>query len=305
MVAQASGVPAPGTPRVVVAQDAVGSGDPVRLRDVATIDGDTALGDVIVGRAPAAGELRILDGGAILAALHHEVGDLDRIRYTIPAQVRVRRATQEVSEAAIRDVVEAFIAENMGTSASDAIVRDVEVPGPARIPAGAWTAHVVPQGGGALVGRVRLQVDLVVDERLARSVNVTADVGLNGPVVMAARPVARGAVITDADVTIDRRDVSQMPRNVLGDPAAVIGHVARAALSPWTPIRREQIVAASAVHRGDVVLLVAQRGGLRITTPGEVREDAAAGEPVRVVNRASQKSLVGRVVDGSTVAVEF
>ena len=46
-------------------------------------------------------------------------------------------------------------------------------------------------------------------------------------------------------------------------------------------------------------------GVLRITAPGEVREDAAPGEAVRVVNRTSQKSLVGRVLDASTVAVEF
>ena len=49
----------------------------------------------------------------------------------------------------------------------------------------------------------------------------------------------------------------------------------------------------------------AQRNGLRVTAPGEVRQDAGAGERVAVVNRTSGKSLIGRVVDRDTVAVEF
>ena len=295
------------TLRITVSPDTIVATDPVRLGDIAALEGDEApqLAGMIVGKAPGAGEMRVLDGTVILAAIHREVGDLDRVRYTIPAVVRVRRATQEVSEAAVRQIVEAYVAETMGTSAPDAVVRALDVPGPIRLPAGPYAARVVPQAGAALVGRVRLQIEFSVDERPARSVWVNADIGVYGPVVMARRSVARGELLSEADLSLDRRDLSQMPRGVLGDPAEIVGRVARASLSPWTPIRHEQLVAPTAVHRGDVVLLVAQRGALRITAPGEVRADAAAGEPVRVTNRASQKSLVGRVLDASTVAVEF
>ena len=69
--------------------------------------------------------------------------------------------------------------------------------------------------------------------------------------------------------------------------------------------RRDQLANLPAVRRGDVAQLVAERGGLRITAPGEVKQDARRGESVRVVNRASQKELIGRVVDGSTIEVTF
>jgi flagella basal body P-ring formation protein FlgA len=74
---------------------------------------------------------------------------------------------------------------------------------------------------------------------------------------------------------------------------------------PYTPIRREHLEAPAAVRRGDVVLLVAERDGLRITAPGEVRGDAGIGDQVHVTNRVSRKDVVGRVIDPSTVAVEF
>jgi flagella basal body P-ring formation protein FlgA len=282
------------------------SADPVRLGDVAAIEGDDGrLASVVVGKAPAAAETRVLDGQMILAAIRRETGDVDGLRYTIPAAVRVRRATQEVSEATLRQMVELFVADTLGTSADDAVVRSVETPGPVRIPAGTYTARVIPPASGTLLGRVRFQVELSVDQRPVRTVGVTADIGLFGPVVLARRPVARGEVLSDVDVSVERRDLSQLPRGVVGEPGDAVGKVARAALTPSAPVRREQLEAAMVVRRGDVVLLVAERGGLRITAAGEVRQDAAAGETVRVVNRASQKTLVGRVVDASTVAVEF
>jgi flagella basal body P-ring formation protein FlgA len=92
---------------------------------------------------------------------------------------------------------------------------------------------------------------------------------------------------------------------VLGDAAEAEGLFARGSIAAAAPIRRQDVMVPPAVHRGDVVLLVAQRAGLRITTPGEVREDAALSQSVRVVNRSSRKELTGRVLDASTVVVDF
>ena len=44
---------------------------------------------------------------------------------------------------------------------------------------------------------------------------------------------------------------------------------------------------------------------LRITAPGEAREDGTRGQQVHVLNRVSRKDLVGHVVDNTTVAVDF
>jgi flagella basal body P-ring formation protein FlgA len=157
----------------------------------------------------------------------------------------------------------------------------------------------------ALLGRVRLQVEFSLDARPVKTVWVTADIGLYGPVVVPTRPVARGEVVSAADVTVDRLDLSQVGRGIVSDLGDVVGRISRSPLVPYSPIRRDQLESPAAVHRGDVVLLVAERGGLRITAPGEVRTDAGLGEQVRVLNRVSRKDVVGRVRDASTVAVEF
>jgi flagella basal body P-ring formation protein FlgA len=241
----------------------------------------------------------------VLAALRRERGGLDGITYTVPASIRVRRASQEVGESAVRQVVEEFLREALGAGAKDAVLRSVELPGPIRVPAGAWRARVVPPAGAPLLGRVRLQIEFLLDDRPVKSVWITADVGLYGPVVVAGRPVARGEALASADLTVERRDLSTVARGGITDPAEAARMVARAPLAPFTPIRRDQLTMPAVVRRGDVVMLVAERGVLRITALGEVREDAGVGDQVRVTNRSSRKELVGHVLDQSTVAVDF
>src|SRR5262245_59743856 len=109
--------------RITVGRDATVSGDVVRLGDVATLDGAASrLAAVHLATAPPAGEVRTLDGAAVLGAISREAGSLDGIIYTIPATVRLRRASQEIGEAAVRQALEDFLAETLGASASDAVV---------------------------------------------------------------------------------------------------------------------------------------------------------------------------------------
>jgi flagella basal body P-ring formation protein FlgA len=295
------------TGRITVAREATVAGATVRLGDIASLEGDLVPGVAALplGPAPGAGESRRLDGAAILRALQRGGVDLDAVTYSIPAAVQVRRAAQEVDEAAVRTIVERFLADTAGAEGGDVVLRTIELPAPIRIPAGDYTSRVVAPEGSELMGRVRLRIDFVQEDRTVKSAWVTADVGVFGPVVVARRPIARGETIAADDLTLDRRDLSQVPHGAAMRIEDAAQMIAKLPVSPFTPIRRDQLEAPSAVHRGDVVLLVAERGGLRITVPGEVREDAGLGQQVHVVNRATRKDLVGRVVDPSTVVVEF
>jgi flagella basal body P-ring formation protein FlgA len=296
-----------GGDRIDVRADAIVAGEVVRLRDVANLEGDSAaaLGDVVLSHAPSAGEARTIDGGGILQALRRAGLDAEAVTYSIPPIVRVRRAAQDVPESAVRAALEGFLAEALGQGAEDASLRTVELPGAIRVPEGSYTVHVLPPPGVALVGRVRVALEFSVADRPVKTVWVTADIARFGRIVVARRSVARGEVLTAADLDVDRRDLSALPRDLMSEPADAVGKIARTTLLPYAPIRNDQLTVPPTVHRGDAVLLVAERGGLRITAPGEVKEDAGRGERVRIVNRASHKELIGRVRDAGTVTVEF
>src|SRR5438552_3877013 len=157
--------------RVTVAPQSTVHTPTIRLADIATLEGEgaEAIGATGLGSAPIAGETRTLEGAAVLQALHREAGSLDGITYTIPALVRVRRAAQEVPEPAVRKVVEDFLAEALGTQVENAVLRTVELPGPIRIPEGAYRARVVSPPGAPLLGRTRVQLEFAVDDRPVRS----------------------------------------------------------------------------------------------------------------------------------------
>jgi len=293
--------------RVTVAPEATITADVVRLGEMAALEGPAAeaLRDVPLGPAPAAGEMRTLGGAAILHALTRAGLDPGAVTYTIPPLVRVRRAAQEVPEPAVRDLVEVWVRETLGSGAADATVRSVELPGVIRIPVGPYRARIVMAPTNTIAGRVRLQIEFVVADRPVRTVWVTADIERLAAVVVLRRPIARGEMIVAADLEMDRREVGHQPGELLGDATEIAGRVARTPLLPWTPVRRDQIEVAATVRRGDPVQLVFRQDGLHLSAPGEVREDAAAGAPVRAFNRSSRREVVGRVVDARTVAVEF
>jgi flagella basal body P-ring formation protein FlgA len=59
------------------------------------------------------------------------------------------------------------------------------------------------------------------------------------------------------------------------------------------------------VKRGDLVVIIAESKGLKITTRGQVKKKGRLGEQIPVVNLDSNKVLYARVIDANTVKVDF
>src|SRR3989442_1523681 len=102
-------------------------------------------------------------GRGVREALGGGGADLGEITYTFPRVIGVRGGSQEVSEGAVRQILEAFLGEALGAGAADGELKSVEVPGAIRIRAGAYTTRVVPPLDRPLLGRVRLGVEVALD----------------------------------------------------------------------------------------------------------------------------------------------
>jgi flagella basal body P-ring formation protein FlgA len=137
------------------------------------------------------------------------------------------------------------------------------------------------------------------------SVTVTVHIAVFENVYVTRRVIPRGTLVTAEDISAERRDVSTLPRGVITRAEEVVGKEAKVTLPPLMPLRHEQLGAPVLVRRGEVVTLLVESASLRITTTGEVREDAPRGAQVRVINQSSQAEVVGRVVDAATIAVAF
>jgi flagella basal body P-ring formation protein FlgA len=293
--------------RIVVFGDASVDAEVIRLADVARLEGPAAeeLAPLEIGRAPAPGRMRTVSGAMILRTLRGHGVDLERVRYLIPATVRVRRHAQEISAMSIRAIAEEYLENQLDRADGLVEVRSVEVPGAVQLAPGPYTSRVAPLRNAPLAGRVQLQVEFLQNERVVSAITVTAHIAVFQDVYVSRRGIPRGTVITAEDILGERRDVSALPRGVITRQEDLIGKEAKVSLPPLTALRHEQFGQPALVRRGEIVTLLAESAGLRITTNGEVREDAPRGAQVRVVNQSSQAEVVGRVMDARTIAVAF
>lgn len=293
--------------RIAVFGEAMVDAEVIRLGDIARLEG-SALKDLAtleLGRAPAPGRVRTVAGAMILDTLRGHGVDLKHVRYSIPPVARVRRRAQDISPVTIRAIVEDYLDTQLDRSDGRVVVRNVEVPSPVRLAPGAYRSRVAPRRGTPLVGRTQLQVEFLQNEKLVSGITVTVQIAVFENVYVSRRGIPRGKEITADDILSERRDVSTLPRGIITRAEDVVGKQAKIALPPLMPLRHEQFAAPVVVKRGEVVTLLAESAGLRITTNGEVREDAPQGAQVRVVNQSSRTEVIGRVVDARTIAVPF
>ena len=107
-----------------------------------------------------------------------------------------------------------------------------------------------------------------------------------------AHAIARGEILQASD--FERRDIPLSQQRFVLRAEQAIGKEARRVLSAGTALRASDVMEARLIHRGDAVTLRLQSGRLSITAPGKALADAGAGEAVRVVNLATNKTLDAR-----------
>jgi len=145
---------------------------------------------------------------------------------------------------------------------------------------------VVPAQGPTLISRL-----------VAGSVYETTQL----PVL--ARSIAPGEVIQQSDLDWIAVRIDRIAANAATDPKQLVGMTARRPLRSNQMLRLSDIAMAAAIHRGTMVTLMVQTENMTLTAQGRALEDAAIGQPVRVVNTMSNKQLTGVVKDETTVTI--
>jgi len=119
-------------------------------------------------------------------------------------------------------------------------------------------------------------------------------------VAVAAAPVAPGRALDEADITLERRDVTNVP-DPIGIVDDAIGQTSRRSLRAGDVLRAGQLAAPIVVKRGDPVVMTARQDGIEVSMGGEALDAGARGAVVRVRNSASGQVVRMRVLDAGTV----
>ncbi|HEY9150564.1 MAG TPA: flagellar basal body P-ring formation chaperone FlgA [Gammaproteobacteria bacterium] len=132
---------------------------------------------------------------------------------------------------------------------------------------------------------------------------LSAQVIVNGQVLVTTRPLARGERLTEEHVQLVERDLASLPRGYFDDPQPVLGQQTRRHLAADTVLNPQLIEAPRLVRRGEEVTLVADSNGFAIRSRGQALADGSSGEVIRVRSRDSKRIIEGRVLAAGVVKV--
>lgn len=272
-------------PTVLVATELVRIGDLVS--DVAP-----EKADIAVFRAPDLGETGIVRIATVMDALRpHDIAGIEAQGLS---EVSVTRASRIIGGDEIRERIAAMVAERLRLSDATSVTVTFDGQAP--------TLHLDPADSAPL-----LPARATFDPRGSRfdivfrsadsQIRVTGTAQETHQAAVLTRAVARGEVLRDSDVALERRPKHEVQADAVRDPAAAIGMALQHTLRPGQVIRSTDLTRPQLVKRAEPVMIVYEVPGISLTARGKAEENGSLGDTVNVLNVQS-KRVIQAVVSG-------
>jgi flagella basal body P-ring formation protein FlgA len=122
-------------------------------------------------------------------------------------------------------------------------------------------------------------------------------------VVVPARDIARGAVISEDDLTYQSVSVMRASSGIIRAIPDAMGKEARRGLRAGELIRSSDVKRPTLVAKGSTVTMVFDAPGMRLTAVGRALAEGGEGDSIAVLNPTSYRQVEATVVAPGTVRV--
>jgi flagella basal body P-ring formation protein FlgA len=217
----------------------------------------------------------------------------------------VAAAGQLVTEEELRQVVREFLTKKTEHLGAQVSVKKIGLAGDLKLPAGRTGFEVVAPSRWEGFGSSSLALIVRVDDQVKKNLTVLVEVEALAEMVVATRTLERGEVIGTADVALDRRDLAHVQGRYSKSLDEVVGLRVKNAVRANSPMRGDNLERVPVVKSGQLITILAENDVVRITASGRAKGSGAVGDTIAVQNLASQKEIAARVVDATTVKVDF
>lgn len=263
------------------------------------IDGAHGLEGVALFRAPDPGQTGPLPAAAAIAAAKR-IG-LNGVEANGVREVFVTRASREITPQQISGVVTARAATDYGCDV-EAVEATLDETAPIHFDASRTGALSVARFTlDPKTGRFDALLETAGQPRGAAPIRVTGTAVETIEVATLARALARGDIVSAADIRSGRRPKAQAQDAVA--PAEAVGLAARRSLREDQPLRSGDLASPRHVGRGDFVTLIYASSGLSLSLKARALGGGAAGDVVAVQNLQSKRVVNGVVTGPSEVTV--
>lgn len=273
------------------------SGDLVHIGDLVE-HAAPGKAEIAVFRAPDLGETGSVKVAAVLDALrpHDVVG----VQTQGLSEVSVTRASRIIGSDEIKARIAEIAAERLRVTdkGNIMVVADGPVPPLHRDPAEAGPLMPLRTSYEPRSGRF----DLVFRSG-AGQVRVTGTAQEAQEVVVLKRAVARGDVLRESDIAVEKRPKIELQGEVVREPPAAVGMALQQTVRPGQVLRSNDLARPQLIKRGEPVMLLYEVPGIVLTARGKSEDAGSLGDTVNVLNVQSKRVVQGTVTAHGQVTI--
>jgi flagella basal body P-ring formation protein FlgA len=306
-------VPAQLGPHVIsirVAGEVTARGERLQLADVATFSGADSrererLEKISLGFAPNVGAVRELTRERIALAVAAAGFSGEAVEIQAPQVVLVRRAAQAVEPSLIREAVEQAILKELRAKGAAVRLARLDLPALLEVPSGEVEARAFAAGVRDLFKPFSVSIEILVDGRVVRRLNLPASIEAFAPVLVAARDIPAGSRLRETDVRVEAIRLTRPLSTYLFNITSLRGVAAQSPIATGEPILTSLLSSEIVIRPGDQVRIVGESDSISINVLGTSRGAGRVGDRIQVRNSQSGSTFQAIVVDEGLVRVRF
>ncbi len=301
LTTSAAAAQAPEQARPLLKSEATVTGDIVRIGDLVEHAG--IIANVPIFRAPNLGSTGTVSVDAVIEAVRaHALIGLDTGGLS---EVVVTRASRAIPAKEVEDSVAAALSKQfaLGDPKNIAVNFERELRAIQVEPSAKGEPRVARINFDARSGRFDATLEIPTGAANRGMLRLSGRAAATRGVVTVTRPVARGAVLKDTDVTIERRPRAEITRDIIMERDQAVGFAARSNLQPGRPLRTADLMKPELVQRNETVTLIYEVPGIVLTVRGKATEGGAEGDVISVLNEQSKRTVQGVVIGPGRVMI--
>lgn len=290
--------------------------DPITLtlRPTAQTDGQGVnLGQIVEGipgaiearlaDAPAFGRISTLNRQQISEALQKSVPELGAVQWTGAETVRITRKARMLGDEEVRKLLTDRLQEDHVRKAGELELRLNRAWTPVSIPDEPLTVKVLDLPSSGLNANCLVRFELRTERELVGSWQALVQARIWREVPVAQKNLRRGQLLTDAEITTERRDLGTLRDPLLELPANPSLYEMAESVTAGSTLISRSIKLRPVVRRGQSAEAVLHNGAMTVSLKVEVLEDGVPGQTVRIRNPQTRRELHGRVQDENTILI--
>jgi flagella basal body P-ring formation protein FlgA len=208
-------------------------------------------------------------------------------------------------EQEVRGAVQRFLAKKVEGRGWETSINRLSIPQGITVSDGVRDLELIAPFGWDGWGPVSIALVVRVNGVVEKNISLRLQVIARTEMVTATRQLLAGTILTVEDLQLQKQELAVAGGYPVKNIADAVGMKIRSTVRAGAPIRSNQLVRVPAVVSGQLVTIVAENAGVRITVSGRARSAGGIGDLIKVQNLVSQKEISARIVDASSVEVGF